>query len=172
MTDETEPSDVAAIVALNITPDGRQSAAASDIARGVCRMMAGLGYTCIPELSLASGLRADITAISRDGRIWIVEIKSSLADFRADQKWQGYLDYCDQFSFAVNADFPMDVLPEGHGVIMADRFGAAVIHPCSPQPALAAARRKAMTLRIARVASGRLSAAIDPGLRKAFEDSN
>jgi hypothetical protein len=155
---------------LLVTADGRQSAAATDIARGVMRMMAGLGYACVPELPLASGLRADITAIDRDGRIWIVEIKSSLADFRADQKWQGYLSFCDQFSFAVNAEFPLTVLPEGQGLIMADRYGAAIIHPSSPQPSLAAARRKAMTLRIARIAAGRLAAAFDPELHRMFND--
>ena len=162
MTSETK--------ALTIEADKRQSMAAADIARGVVRMMAGLGYTCVAELPLANGLRADITAISRDGRIWIVEIKSCLNDFRTDKKWQGYLGFCDQFSFAVNGNFPDGVLPEGHGVIVADRFGAAVIRPSGVQPALAAARRKAMTLRIARTATSRLSALLDPSMTATLDD--
>lgn len=148
--------------------DGRQSPAAAEIARGVVRLMTGLGFACVPELALASGLRADVTALSHDGRIWIIEIKSCLQDFRTDQKWQGYLDYCDGFCFAVNQDFPVSVLPQEQGVIIADRFGATVVREIATKPPLVAARRKAMTLRIARTAAARLSAALDPALRLAF----
>ena len=135
---------------------------AGDLARGVLRLLAELGYEGVDEFSLASGRRADVLAIDPGGRILIVEIKTSEADFRSDSKWSEYLDFCDLFYFAVPAGFPGDLLPEEHGLIVADRYGGSVAHP-APERKLAAARRKAVTLRFARAAAGRLRRLIDPG---------
>lgn len=141
--------------------DGRQSAAALAIARGARRMLATLGMASVTELTLASGRRADIVAISDKGEIWIVEIKSSIADFRADSKWPEYEAFCDRLLFAVAPDFPVEILPAETGLMLADLYGAEIVRPapCKPLPG---ARRKAMTLRIARAAALRLHEVADP----------
>ena len=134
---------------------------AGDIARGVDRLLLDMGLCSIHEFSLASGRRADIAALGKDGSILIVEIKSSVTDFRSDTKWQEYLDYCDTFYFAVTPEFPVAILPETCGIIIADRFGAEVLRADpseGPDRKLKAARRKAVTLRFARVAASRLMA--------------
>jgi hypothetical protein len=118
----------------------------------------------VSEVALANGRRADILAIRRNGEIWIVEIKSSIADFRADQKWPEYRDYCDALLFAVAPDFPADILPADAGLILADAYAAEMVRP-PPIHSLVAARRKALTLALARTAAMRLHAQIDPGLR-------
>ncbi|MEO0363257.1 MAG: MmcB family DNA repair protein [Pseudomonadota bacterium] len=133
------------------------------IARGVCRFLIDEGLAPVTEFSPASGLRTDVTALARDGEIWVVECKSSLADFRADAKWRGYLDYCDRFFFAVPGGFPEEVLPADEGLIFADAFGAEIARDAAARP-MAAARRKAQTLRIARASAIRLRAGLDPGL--------
>ena len=145
-----------------IPTDGRQSPAASDIQRGACRLLRTLGSSVVTELSLSSGHRADITALSRTGELWIVEIKSCLADFRADSKWDAYRHHCDRFFFAVLGSFPQDILPDDTGLIIADRFGAEIIRE-APEHRLTGARRKAVTLRFARAAALRLQAVHDPG---------
>ena len=114
-------------------------------------------------MTLANGRRADVLAIGRNGEIWIVEIKSSIADFRADQKWTEYRDYCDALLFAVAPDFPSDILPADTGLILADAYAGELVR-LAPQHPLTAARRKALTLSLARTASMRLHAQIDPGL--------
>jgi hypothetical protein len=145
------------------SPDGRQSAAALNIARGTVRFLTQLGYACVTELPLPNGQRADITAISRTGKILIVEIKSCLNDFRTDQKWSGYRAYCDALYFAVNTDFPVAVLPPDAGLFLADRFAAEMVR-AAPEMPLAAARRKALTLRFAHASARRLASICDPGL--------
>jgi hypothetical protein len=142
-------------------PDGRQSQTAFGVALGARRLLASHGFASVPELTLASGRRADIMGLGPDGTIWIVEIKSSVADFRADGKWPEYRAFCDRFSFAVPADFPADILPSETGLILADSFGAAVARN-APEHRLAGARRKAVTLRFAQAAAGRLHMLIDP----------
>src|ERR1700712_3721679 len=82
-------------------PDGRQSTTATEIATGVRRLLASYGYASVTEMTLASGRRADVLALGQDGCIWIVEIKSSVADFRADSKWPDYRAFCDRLFFAV-----------------------------------------------------------------------
>jgi hypothetical protein len=141
--------------------DGRQSERAADLARGVTRLMALHGFACVCELPLANGRRADVAALSEAGEIWVVEIKSCLEDFRTDQKWSQYREFCDRLLFAVAPDFPREVLPEDTGLIIADRFGGEIVRP-APEHRLAGARRKAMMLRFARVAALRLSALYDP----------
>ncbi len=136
---------------------------ADDISRGVLRLFAELGLYGLTEMTLANGRRADVVALCQKGQISIVEIKSSVADFRSDQKWPEYQPFCDQFYFAVGQDFPNDLIPDEAGLIIADRFGGAIIRD-APQISLNAARRKAITLRFGRLAAQRLSAISDPQL--------
>ncbi len=142
--------------------DGRQSEAAAAIQRGVCRRFRALGHSVVCELPLANGRRADVVGLSPAGDVLIVEIKSCLIDFRTDGKWQDYLDYCDRLYFAVDADFPCDVLPEDAGLILADRYGAELMRE-PVEERLNAARRKAVMLCFARAAALRLQHHLDPG---------
>ncbi len=135
----------------DFVPDGL----AGDLARGVMRAFCDLGQSCLAELPLGNGRRVDVMALDRGGLLTIVEVKSSLADYRSDNKWREYLPFCDIFYFAVAEDFDRTVLPNGVGVMVADRYGAAVIDP-SPEFKMAPARRKALTLRFARTAARRL----------------
>jgi len=86
--------------------DGRQSPTALAVARGTARLLFSLGLSTVSELALASGRRADLVALSGDGELWIVEIKSSIEDFRADRKWPDYRLYCDRLFFATALDVP------------------------------------------------------------------
>jgi hypothetical protein len=138
-------------------------AISAGIARGVMRLLAAHAIAALPEVPLPDGRRADLVAIATDGTISIIEIKSGLADYRSDHKWPGYRAYCDQLYFAVDAAFPLDVLPDGTGVITADRYGGAILRE-APVHKLAPARRKAMTLRLARIAAARLSRRDDPAI--------
>jgi hypothetical protein len=142
---------------------------ALDILRGTSRMLIDAGATPISEFTLPNGRRADIAALDRDGTLTIVEIKSGLADFRSDQKWPEYAEYCDRFYFAVKPEFPREVLPETCGLILADRYGAEILRPACAAPALPAARRKVLTLRFARTAALRLAAMQDPAIRTRSE---
>ena len=137
--------------------DGRQSPAAFDICRGVVRLLRAHGMAAVSEVTLASGRRADIAATAESGEIWIVEIKSSLEDFRSDQKWPEYRDYCDRLFFAVAPGFPREVLPPDTGLIIADRYGGDIVR-AAPEHKLAGARRKAVTLRLLQTAAHRLQA--------------
>ena len=119
------------------------------------------GLAAVSEVALANGRRADVAGVADSGEIWIVEIKSSLEDFRADQKWPEYREFCDRLFFAVAPTFPREVLPEDTGLIVADRYGGEIVRP-APEHKLAGARRKAMTLRLARTAALRLQGVIDP----------
>lgn len=143
--------------------DGRQSAAALDIARGTRRMLLAHGLAAVTELTLASGRRADLLALGEKGDLWIIEIKSSVEDFRSDAKWPEYRDYCDRLLFAVSPTFPLELLPPDVGIVVADRFGAEIVREAPLHP-LAPARRKALVNRMARVAALRLSLIADPEL--------
>lgn len=142
--------------------DGRQSERALLVQRGTCRLLAAHGFSPVTELTLATGCRADIAALGPKGDIWIVEIKSSIEDFRADRKWRGYLDFCDSFFFASHAGVPADIFPADAGFILADAHGGEIVRDL-PHAALAPARRKATTLRIAQAAAARLHRLADPG---------
>jgi hypothetical protein len=144
-----------------LTADGRQSPVAAGVQRGVRRLFAQLGHVTMPEFTLANGRRADIIALAPDGSLTIVEIKSSVADFRADRKWPDYESFCDRFYFAVPETVPFDILPEDRGLIVADSFGAAILREAVHHP-LAGARRKAVTLRFAHAAASLLHALADP----------
>ncbi|MDF2688436.1 MAG: hypothetical protein K0Q80_1401 [Microvirga sp.] len=141
--------------------DGRQSAVAAGIQRGVRRLFAQLGHVTLPEFTLANGRRADLIALAPDGALTIIEIKSCVADFRADRKWPDYEDFCDRFYFAVPETMPFDIMPEDRGLIIADSFGAAVMRESAHHP-LAGARRKAVTLRFAHAAASLLHTLADP----------
>ncbi len=147
--------------------DGRQSPAAYDICRGVARLLKAHGFAAVTEVALANGRRADVVGLSDSGAIWIVEIKSCLEDFRSDQKWPEYREFCDRLLFAVAPAFPVEVLPPDAGLIIADRYGGEIVRP-APEHKLAGARRKAVTLRLARTAALRLQSVIDP--EAAFEE--
>lgn len=147
---------------------GPQSAAAREICRGTTRLLMRHGHAAISELPLPNFRRADIVSMSRDGEIWIIEIKSSIEDFRSDQKWPEYRDYCDRLFFAVSPEFPVAILPEDTGLILADRYGGEIMRD-APEARLAAARRKVMTLRFARAAAFRLAATLDPSLPPIME---
>ena len=131
------------------------------LARGVSRHLVDLGFAALEEFVPARGLRVDVMALGPKGELWVVECKSSLADYRGDHKWTGYLEWCDRMFWAVGADFPVDVLPEDTGLIIADGYDAEVIR-MAPEDRLAAARRKALTLKFARDSARRLQGYRDP----------
>lgn len=133
------------------------------VTRGAARLFEDLGCAVVTEFALANGRRADLVALAADGRITLVEVKSGVPDFRADAKWHEYLEFCDAFYFAVAPEFPLELLPDAEtcGLIVADAWEAAVLRP-APQRTLAAARRRAVTVRVARVAAQRLRALTDP----------
>ncbi len=141
--------------------DGRQSAHAAAVCRGVGRLLRQRGFAMVTELLLATGRRADVVALGRDGELWIVEIKSSIEDFRADHKWPDYRLSCDRLFFASHAGVPLDLFPEDAGLILADQFGAEMICE-APEHRLPAATRKAMLLRFAQAAALRLHGLADP----------
>lgn len=138
-------------------------AMAQAICRGTQRLLRDHMFASVTEMGLPNGRRADLVTLGARGEIWIVEIKSSIADFRSDQKWPEYRDYCDQLFFAVSPDFPSVILPPDTGLIVADRFGGTFERP-APEHKLTAPRRKAMTLAVARVAALRLQAISDPAM--------
>ena len=141
--------------------DRRQSETALAIARGTARLLRSLGFSCVSELPLPSGRRADLVALGGDGELWIVEIKSSVADLRADQKWSDYRLHCDRLFFATTLDVPCEIFPPDTGLIVADAFGAEM--KCeAPEHRLPAATRKSMLLRFGQTAALRLQALSDP----------
>lgn len=142
-------------------PDRRQSETALAIARGTGRFLRSLGFSCIGELPLPSGRRADLVALNASGEIWIVEIKSSVEDLRADRKWQDYRAHCDRLFFAFTRDLPCGIFPADTGLIVADAYGAH-LHCEAPEHRLAAPTRKAMILRFALAAAQRLNRLADP----------
>ena len=133
------------------------------LARGVGRLLGDMGYATLPEFSLRNNRRADVAGLDAKGRFMIVEIKSSTADFRADQKWPEYLEFCDAFYFAVAQDFPRSILPNNQGLMIVDRFGGAIVRQADVRP-MNPARRKALTVRFARKAASRLGAMADPSV--------
>jgi hypothetical protein len=137
------------------------------LARGVCRHLRSLGMATLREFVPAPGLRVDVVALGPQCDVWVVECKSSRADFAADRKWTGYLPWCDRFFWAVDADFPTGILPPGTGLIRADAYDAAVVSE-GARTALAPARRRALVERFARVAAERLAYLDDPDPRRRF----
>ena len=141
--------------------DRRQSETALAIARGTARLLRSLGFSCISELPLPSGRRADLVALNERGEIWIVEIKSSVEDLRADHKWEDYRAHCDRLFFAFTKDLSCEIFPKGTGLIVADAYGAHM-HCEAPEHRLPAPTRKSMTVRFALAAAQRINRLIDP----------
>ncbi len=142
-------------------PSAADPRAATLLVRGVCRALDQLGYASLVEFPLVNGRRTDVLAVGKHGELIAVEIKSSVADFRADQKWPSYREFADRLYFAVANGFPIALIPEDCGLMVADAFGAAVLREGQAAP-LAAGRRRAVTLRFARIAAARLRRALDP----------
>jgi hypothetical protein len=140
----------------------RDDSRARAVRRGTQRLLRSLNFESLSEVSLANGRRADVLAVGRDGETWIIEIKSSIADFRTDQKWHEYREYCDALLFAVAPDFPSEILPTDAGLILADAYAGELVR-AAPRHPLTPARRKALMLSFARTAATRLLARIDPG---------
>ena len=141
--------------------DGRQSDTALAVARGTARLLGSLGFSCISELALPSGRRADLVALNERGDIWIVEIKSSVEDLRADHKWEDYRTHCDRLFFAFTQDMPCELFPKDTGLIVADAYGAHMVCD-APEHRLPAPTRKLMTVRFALAAAQRFNRLIDP----------
>lgn len=131
------------------------------LARGVARHLLALGFVSVEEFVPDRGLRVDVAGLGPKGEIWVVECKSSRADYMADGKWQGYLDWCDRFFWAVDQDFPTDMLPPETGLIIADAYDAEILR-MAPEEKLAAARRTVLTRKIAQHAARRLQSLRDP----------
>jgi hypothetical protein len=129
---------------------------AAQVARGVNRLLMQEGYSPILEFTLANGRRLDVAALGPDGTMLGVEIKVALADLRGDTKWPEYLEFCDRFFFAIPPDFPDEYVPGDTGLIVADRYGGAIVRP-SPEWKIHPSRRKAVTLGFAKVAAERLA---------------
>lgn len=134
------------------------------LARGVCRHLATLDFVTVEELVPTSGLRVDVMALGPKGEVWIVECKSSRADFQSDSKWQGYLEWCDRYFWAVDEAFPTELLPTDSGLVIADAYDAEIIR-MGEESKLAPARRKVMIQKFARHAASRWHVARDPGMQ-------
>lgn len=144
-----------------LPPDGRQSETALRIARGVRRLLRARGISSVTELPLADGRRADVVGLGGDGSLMIVEIKSSIADFRADQKWRDYAAHCDRLYFAIPEDMPAEIMPAEAGLIVADSWGAEIVREAEART-LAPATRRAVLMRFATAAADRLHRLADP----------
>jgi hypothetical protein len=142
--------------------DLRQSATALRVQRGVMRLLRQAhDFCCFAEVPLGNGRRADVLGLGPGGEVWIVEIKSSLNDFRVDAKWPQYKDYCDRFFFAKPPELDPDIFPQSEGLIVADGHDAAVLREAAHVP-LASARRKALLLKLARLGADRIHTLMDP----------
>lgn len=133
------------------------------LARGLTRHLLQRGWMALPEVTLPNGRRADLMAMSRTGQLWIVEIKSSVEDFRADGKWREYLPFCDRFYFASHAAVPLAIFPEEVGLFLADGFDAELIRECPSEGKIAGATRKSLLVQLGWLAGQRWLAATDPG---------
>ena len=131
------------------------------VCRGASRLMRQTGHSVLLEVPLPDGRRADILAIGRAGELAIVEVKSSIEDWRVDAKWPDYLGWCDQLFVAVPVDFPQALIPVEIGLIVADAYGGEILRE-PPRRPVAPARRKALLVDCARLASERLARLADP----------
>lgn len=142
--------------------DLRQSPTALRTQRGVMRFLRSIhDFCCFAEVPLANGRRADVLGVGPKGEIWIVEIKSSLVDFRVDGKWPNYKDYCDRFFFAKPPELDTAIFPESEGLIVADAHGAEMLR-AAPDFPLPPSRRRAMMLRLVRLGADRVHQLMDP----------
>ena len=132
------------------------------LARGVCRHLRAHDFVTLEEFTPERGKRLDVMALGPKGELWVIECKSSRADFTSDAKWEGYLEWGDRYFWAVDEDFPTDLLPQDTGLIVADAYDAEILR-VGPETKLAGARRKAVTTKFARHAAMRLQLLRDPG---------
>jgi len=144
-------------------PNPQQLQPGQLLARGVCRHLLSHNFVSVEEFVPERGKRLDVIAVGPRGEIWVVECKSSRVDYQSDRKWQGYLEWCDRYFWAVDQDFPTDLLPEGTGLIIADAYNAEIIR-MGPEHKLAGARRGVLMRKIARDAARRLHGLRDPRL--------
>lgn len=135
--------------------DGRQSARAMMVRKGLQILLNDMRHVTLPELVLANGRRADLMTVSEKGEIWIVEIKTSVEDFRVDRKWPDYRSYCDRLFFATHKDVPIEIFPEDCGLLLSDGYGAHLLRD-APDHRLAPATRKSVMLNFSRAAARRL----------------
>ncbi|PZX48157.1 hypothetical protein LY56_00305 [Roseinatronobacter thiooxidans] len=144
-----------------LPPDQQPLAPGMVLARGVSRCLSSLGFAPLTEFVPARGLRVDVMGLGPKGEIWVIECKSSRSDFMSDQKWQGYLEWCDRFFWAVGPEFPTEILPEPSGLLLGDGYGAEILRMPDAMP-LAPARRRAVLQGFARQAALRLARTYDP----------
>lgn len=140
----------------------------AEVVRGTARLLLRHDCMTVAEVPLGNGRRADLMGLCARGMVTIVEVKVSRADLLGDAKWTDYLDYCDRFFWAVPAALvPLldrtDKLPDRAGLIVADRYDAAIVREPAVVP-LAPSRRRAETLRFARRAARRLLGDLDDGV--------
>ncbi len=154
----------------DILPDTLPPMAGQQLARGVSRALRSYDFATLEEFVPTSGLRVDVMALGPKGEFWVIECKSSRADYQSDAKWHKYIDWCDRFFWAVPPDFPREIWPAGTGLILADAYGAEIVMMGQQTP-LPAARRRAQTLRFARTAALRDQSARDTGV-SAFLNQN
>jgi hypothetical protein len=133
------------------------------LARGVCRHLRSHDFVTLEEFTPERGKRLDVMALGPKGELWVIECKSSRADFTSDAKWGGYLEWGDRYFWAVDQAFPTDLLPDDTGLIIADAYDAEILR-MGPETKLPPARRRAVTQRFARHAALRLQSLRDPGL--------
>ncbi len=133
------------------------------LARGVARHLSAHGFVSVEEFVPSRGLRVDVMALGPKGELWVIECKSSRADYQSDSKWQGYLEWCDRFFWAVDTDFPTELLPAETGLIIADAYDAEIVR-MAPEDKIAPARRKKMIQKFATDAARRLHTLRDPRL--------
>ncbi|MDI6836364.1 MAG: MmcB family DNA repair protein [Rhizobiaceae bacterium] len=148
--------------------DGRQSERALLVRRGVQVLLSEMRQAVLPELSLSSGRRADLVSLSEKGELWIIEIKSSIEDFRVDRKWPDYRAHCDRLFFATHGEVPLDIFPEDCGLLLSDGYGAHIVRD-APEHRLAPATRKSMMLNFSRTAAQRLMMAEWAASRQSVE---
>lgn len=146
-----------------MTPDTQELQPGQRLARGVCRHLLSHDFVSVEEFVPERGKRLDVIAVGPRSEIWVIECKSSRVDYHSDRKWQGYLEWCDRYFWAVDQDFPTDLLPEGTGLIIADAYSAEIIR-MGPEHKLAGARRGVLMRKIARDAARRLHGLRDPRL--------
>lgn len=131
------------------------------VTRAAARFCALRGWAPVEQVPLPDGRRADILALLPTGDFTIIEVKSCARDYLTDGKWPDYRAWCDRLYFAVDLDFPQDLLPDDIGLIVAEDREAALLRD-APEHRLAPARRRSLLHRYAMLAGGRLAALADP----------
>ena len=140
------------------------------VRRAAAALCQQLAWAALHELPLPNGRRADLLALRPDGGFVCIEVKSGPRDFLTDDKWPEYRAFCDAMYFAVDDAFPLDLLPDTTGLIVASGREAEMVRAAPSHP-LASARRRAMTHRFATVAAARLAAMEDPAVTSSLRSA-